>query len=37
MLYAKKPKELWVEVINIVVYILNRIPASGEDKTPYEK
>lgn len=38
MLYAKGlPKELWAEAINTTAYILNRVPASGEDKTPYEK
>ncbi|KMQ86600.1 retrotransposon unclassified [Lasius niger] len=38
MLYAKElPKELWAEAINITVYILNRVPAAGEDKTPYEQ
>lgn len=38
MLYAKGlPKELWAEAVNTAVHTLNRIPATGEDKTPYEK
>lgn len=38
MLYEKAlPKKLWAEAINTAVYTLNRIPATGEDKTPYEK
>lgn len=38
MMYAKGlPKELWAEALNTTVYILNRIPMTGEDKTPYEK
>lgn len=41
MLYVKGlPKELWAEAINTTVFeygILNRVPAAGEDKTPYEQ
>lgn len=38
MLYAKElPKELWAEAINTTAYTLNRIPATREDKTSYEK
>lgn len=38
MLHAKAlPKELWAEAVNTAVYTLNRVPATGEDKTPYEK
>jgi len=38
MLYAKSlPKILWAEAVNTAVYTLNRVPATGENKTPYEK
>lgn len=38
MIHAKElPKKLWAEAINTTVYVLNRIPVSGNETTPYEQ